>query len=330
MPQTEKHFSRKEIMQYHNHDLFIDVMIEVEQHLEICDECRNLAEETKEKSRREEINQAFDEETERIRLWREKQQQERSNSKTIVTLIVAILLIATTGLSYYLYPSIFEPVKSLLVVDEYPNSDVPLVENKIIITSDTIEYGTIDDSVTYAYLNQLDTLFIDYNPVEITARSQQLIRTVASSTPTITPSPSTQRTTTDTVSQVLSNANTATPVIEEPQEVVLTGQIRAFALASNQASPAQGYPNLNQYIANNINYPEEALNGQLSGDVEVTFSLSDNGINNIRITKSLSPACDQVVRNILQNGPSWQSFVGEDFVQYSEAQVRFRFTLSNR
>ncbi len=71
--------------------------------------------------------------------------------------------------------------------------------------------------------------------------------------------------------------------------------------------PADGWDNYNTYVANNLDIPESKLQGNVHGEVELTFDVKSNGtISNIRVNKSLGADYDEAAKRLLQEGPQWK------------------------
>jgi TonB family protein len=71
--------------------------------------------------------------------------------------------------------------------------------------------------------------------------------------------------------------------------------------------PADGWDNYNTYVANNLDIPESKLQGNIHGEVELTFDVKSNGtISNIRVNKSLGTEYDEAAKRLLQEGPQWR------------------------
>jgi TonB family protein len=71
--------------------------------------------------------------------------------------------------------------------------------------------------------------------------------------------------------------------------------------------PADGWDNYNTYVANNLDIPESKLQGNVHGEVELTFDVKSNGtISNIRVNKSLGAEYDEAAKRLLQEGPQWK------------------------
>jgi hypothetical protein len=88
------------------------------------------------------------------------------------------------------------------------------------------------------------------------------------------------------------------------------------------AEPADGWDNYNTYLANNMDIPEEMLQKDFHGEVEIGFDVKANGdISNIRINKSLGAAYDDEARRLIMEGPQWKVKKGKK----TSARVKVQF-----
>ncbi len=98
---------------------------------------------------------------------------------------------------------------------------------------------------------------------------------------------------------------------------VITGNPAAKAKASRRAvllkdsvvnvEPADGWDNYNTYADNNIEIPDDILQKNIHGRVELSFDVKPNGaITNIKVDKSLCNNCDEAAKRLLQQGPQWK------------------------
>lgn len=71
--------------------------------------------------------------------------------------------------------------------------------------------------------------------------------------------------------------------------------------------PTGGYYKFDNYIASNINMPDEYINKPTAGEVQLSFDVDKNGKPvNITILKSLCKSCDQEAIRLLEEGPKWK------------------------
>jgi TonB family protein len=71
--------------------------------------------------------------------------------------------------------------------------------------------------------------------------------------------------------------------------------------------PKDGWENYNTYVANNLDIPDEMLQRNFHGEVELSFDVKSNGtISNIRVNKSLGAEYDEAAKRLLLEGPQWK------------------------
>lgn len=115
------------------------------------------------------------------------------------------------------------------------------------------------------------------------------------------------------------------------QEVVVTGYGRKSK--RNRSTPATkktaevkelepegGWPRFNDYIAENLQIPEEVAIKKLTGEVELSFEVNKKGEPvNIKVERSLCESCDKEAVRILKEGPGWKKS------KQRPGKVRIRF-----
>jgi len=74
--------------------------------------------------------------------------------------------------------------------------------------------------------------------------------------------------------------------------------------------PMPAYPGgeeaLRKFVNENLEYPEEAQEKGIDGQVIAQFNIDSNGdVINIHIKKSLKPSCDSAVIKMLKAMPKW-------------------------
>ncbi len=101
------------------------------------------------------------------------------------------------------------------------------------------------------------------------------------------------------------------------QKTVVTGNTAGRSTLSRRATllkdsvinvePADGWDNYNTYVDNNIEIPDDILNKNIHGQVELSFDVKSNGtITNIKVDKSLCDNCDEVAKRLIEQGPQWK------------------------
>ena len=68
-----------------------------------------------------------------------------------------------------------------------------------------------------------------------------------------------------------------------------------------------------QFVADNVKYPQEAIDKEISGRVMVGFVVEKDGsITGISITQSLSVECDREAMRVLRMMPNWKPGIQND------------------
>jgi hypothetical protein len=71
-----------------------------------------------------------------------------------------------------------------------------------------------------------------------------------------------------------------------------------------EAEPAEGNASYDDYVANNLQLPEEELKKSISGELRLSFDINDAGqAVNIQVEKSLCAECDKEAIRLLKEGP---------------------------
>ena len=73
------------------------------------------------------------------------------------------------------------------------------------------------------------------------------------------------------------------------------------------AEPAGGWIEYNNYLSNNLVFPNEAKQNNIHGEVEVFIKLKNNGdISKVKVDKSLCHECDAEAIRLVKEGPKWE------------------------
>lgn len=82
---------------------------------------------------------------------------------------------------------------------------------------------------------------------------------------------------------------------------------------------------LRQFLANNINYPDEAIENEVNGTVIATFVVERDGyISDIKIDKKLGYGCDEEVIRVIKKTPKWTP----GFLHGKPVRYRFRLPVT--
>lgn len=67
-----------------------------------------------------------------------------------------------------------------------------------------------------------------------------------------------------------------------------------------------GESELRKYLALNLRYPNNALEGKIEGSVDVSFKISEHGkISAVKIVKGLGYGCDEEAIRVIKHMPDW-------------------------
>jgi TonB family protein len=100
----------------------------------------------------------------------------------------------------------------------------------------------------------------------------------------------------------------------EMEEVVVSGYTKKSAVAprrpqvvADTLEPEEGFVQFDHYIADNLKRPEELKVKTISGEVQLSFEVNNNGEPvNITVVKSLCNKCDEEAVRLLKEGPKWK------------------------
>ncbi|MDN5203514.1 energy transducer TonB [Fulvivirgaceae bacterium BMA10] len=103
---------------------------------------------------------------------------------------------------------------------------------------------------------------------------------------------------------------------------------RIISVLGASAEPQGGHEAYLEYLSNNLEYPELAVEDKVSGVVLVQFRvLEDSTISDFRIIKNLGFECDEEAVRLIQNGPKWIPGKIENIVTHGVMIVPVTFQL---
>ena len=98
--------------------------------------------------------------------------------------------------------------------------------------------------------------------------------------------------------------NPKMPASTMPDSQTVNGQV--FTVVEKQPEFPGGMPGLMQYVAQNLRYPAEAQQANVSGRVFVQFVVTQTGnIQSLRILKGIGYGCDEEAVRIVSQMPKW-------------------------
>lgn len=88
------------------------------------------------------------------------------------------------------------------------------------------------------------------------------------------------------------------------------------------AVPAMGWYEYNNYINDNLIFPNEAKQKNIHGVVEVFVKLNNNGdISEVKVDKPLCPQCDAEALRLVKEGPKWD--VRKNNAKKAKVKIKF-------
>jgi len=92
------------------------------------------------------------------------------------------------------------------------------------------------------------------------------------------------------------------------------------------AEPVAGKRAFDNYLEQNLKYPEEALKNKKRGKVTVEFKVGvDGGFSDFRVIKKLGYGCEQEVIRLVKTGPPWTPSTQDNKPIESTIRIGFQF-----
>jgi protein TonB len=108
-------------------------------------------------------------------------------------------------------------------------------------------------------------------------------------------------------------------------------RVEAFPTPEEMPAFPGGEEKCNQYIKDNLKYPQEAITNEIEGKVWVNFIIDKDGtINNISVIRGLSKECDAEAIRIIQNMPKWLPGKTNGIPVATKLNLPIRFTLTEK
>ena len=332
----EEHFSEDKLLDYLNIELSFDEMVSVESHVSRCNTCKEAMRELEPRSNKK----TRDAEFEHLNAIFNKAEIKRKPFYFSKKHIFVLLFVIITGVVSALYynGSITIPFQQLGA------EEASFLEEEVFIAPEVQPILAVDSILTH---NEEDVVVVNI-PVAIAAThttapevGQQIDTPIEQVR--IQPETSIEEPSEEIVDEEIAITPVQTMVValEEPDCVVAPipeavpeivpiskGSVVALAAQPNQPVPKQGLAQFNNYISSNFVYPAQAKQNQVEGSVVVQFVVTLNGaVGEFEIIKSLGNGCDTAAKNLIKNGPSWKTYISDDFVEYKTATVEFVFKL---
>ena len=119
----------------------------------------------------------------------------------------------------------------------------------------------------------------------------------------------------------------ATPVMARDMDVQLMDEDTTIMVVAEVQPEFNG--NLNQWIGENVQYPEEAYANQIDGRVFVTFVIEKDGsVTHARVVRSAHPLLDAEALRVIAGMPKWKPAMSEGkAVRFEKTlPITFRYT----
>jgi TonB family protein len=94
------------------------------------------------------------------------------------------------------------------------------------------------------------------------------------------------------------------------------------------AEPKDGRKAYKTYLAQNLHYPQQAIENKIEGKVTVQFIVETSGVlNEFKVLRGIGYGCDEEVIRLVKNGPRWSPSKRNDIPYRGKVKIRMRFTL---
>jgi TonB family protein len=113
--------------------------------------------------------------------------------------------------------------------------------------------------------------------------------------------------------------------IKSLSEVVVVGDegAKRKALPGNDPEPN---PQLDEYVEQNLRYPEPARQLKVKGTVGLEFTVEPDGsLSDFKVTKSLGYGCDEEAVRLLREGPKWKPALENKQPSRKRVKTKIRF-----
>ena len=130
---------------------------------------------------------------------------------------------------------------------------------------------------------------------------------------------------------------TLDPDISELSEVVVVGTSDDVGFQPSTptvmelAAPEGGRRMFKQYLEQNLQYPQQALENKIEGKVTVQFTIDMTGqLSDFRVLRGLGFGCEDEVIRLIRQGPKWSPTKKNEAPIKDRVRVRMRFSLPKK
>ncbi|EON78195.1 TonB family protein [Lunatimonas lonarensis] len=101
-----------------------------------------------------------------------------------------------------------------------------------------------------------------------------------------------------------------------------------FEVVESMPVPAGGMEGWNNYVSENLKYPERAKQGNVQGTVYVVFVVDREGnVTNPEILRGIGAGCDEEALRLVQNSPRWTPGIQSGQLANVQIRIPIRFKL---
>ncbi len=118
-------------------------------------------------------------------------------------------------------------------------------------------------------------------------------------------------------------------------EVVVTGSgvdsAPGEAAPFTFAEPRGGRSQFKNYLLNELQYPQEAIQHQAEGKVTIRFTVEPDGrLTDFETIKGIGYGCEEEIIRLVKEGPTWKPSTKDNQPVTDQVRVRFRFELPKK
>ena len=120
--------------------------------------------------------------------------------------------------------------------------------------------------------------------------------------------------------------------VSQLSEVVVTGQgLKSDRNESESpvlklAEPFGGRKAYDNYLENNLRYPQRALENKVKGKVTINFTVgADGSLRDFSVMRSLGYGCDDEVIRLVKEGPKWHPSTEDNVAIESSVRIKMKF-----
>lgn len=94
------------------------------------------------------------------------------------------------------------------------------------------------------------------------------------------------------------------------------------------AKPSVGDVQFQEYLKTNIDYPKEAMDNNVEGEVTINFNVSrDGALSDFLVEKGIGFGCDQELIRVVMAGPAWSPALNNGKSVHQKTSLSYTFTL---